>query len=292
MRCPRCGAENAERADRCYLCELPFTGIGTTEEPPAPEQRVQPQYPPQGTQAGMVLPSQQAVPPPGAPGPGYQPPPGAYQGGVQPPPPPPKGPNTVKIIVGALVALLVIIIGVGAFYLTRGKTYNIKASPPPGYQEASEELFDDFNETMKEGSEDIEVDELFVDNGQTNFIIVASMDMPPTIGEKPPSGDDPEEMEQWFYDNRDEWEDAFNSSFTEGTGGMGSVESDLFQVERLATGDAVLHMATTVGFMNDSIAVETLWAIKGRTVFFIALMGKSPSSQTVESLKESITFEE
>ncbi len=286
MKCPRCGAENAERADRCYLCEHPLSASSDAFETSTLEGNAQ-QYPPQGP---AVPPGQQPHPPP-ATGPGYQPPPDAYAAGYQPHAPAPQRPATVKIVIGALVVVLIVIVAVGAFYLTRGKTYGINVSAPPGYQEASQDLFDEFNDSMKEGSGDIAAEALFVDNSQSNFVMVASMDMPPAIGEKPPSGDDPEEMEEWFYDNRDEWEEAFNTSFAEGLGGMGSVDADLYQVERLATGDAVLHMATSVSLMDTSFNVETLWIIKERSVFFIAIMGTDTGSQTVESLKESVTFE-
>jgi len=238
----------------------------------------------------MVPPGQQAVPPPGPPGMGYQQPPGAYPGVIQPPPPPPKGPNTVKIIIGVLVALLVVIIGVGAYFLMRGKTYDINVSPPPGYKEASPEMLDQFKESMSEGSDDIEVDAVYLDNSMGNFIIVASMDMPLLIKDKPPSGDDPQEMEEWFYEYQDEWEEAFNSSFVGDVGMAGAVTTELYQVERLAVGDAVLHMTISVSALNTTMTMDTLWIMKGRSAFFIALMGESPSSQTIEALKESISF--
>jgi hypothetical protein len=225
-------------------------------------------------------------------GAGYPPPPGAYPGAYQPPPAAPQGPATVKIIIGVLVALLVVIIGVGAYFLTRGKTYDINVSPPPGYEEASQEMLDEFKETMSESSEDIEVNELFVDSTQSNFIIVASMDIPPSLTDNPPSGDDPEEMEDWFYEHEEEWQDAFSGGLVEGMGGTGaSLDSDTFEVERLATGDAVLHMATTVSVMNASFTIDTLWIIKGNSAFFMAVMGLNPGSDTAEYLKNNVSFE-
>jgi hypothetical protein len=39
MKCPRCGADNSDRAERCYLCEQPFVtvsmeGISTDAQEP------------------------------------------------------------------------------------------------------------------------------------------------------------------------------------------------------------------------------------------------------------------
>lgn len=284
MKCPRCGADNAERAARCYLCEYPFSSNQAGEEPPAPDEAARAQYPPPG---------QQAVPPPtvGEPGGYQQPPPGVYQAGFEPPPPPPKGPATVKIIIGALVALLIVVVGVGAYFLTRGKTYDIVCSAPPGYQEADQELLDELKETMEAGSEDIAVDGLYMDAAMTNFLIVAHQDMSSLLGTDAPSGEDPEEMEEWFYANKDEWVEAFNTGIIEGAG-MPS-EVDLYQVERLATGDAVLHMATSIAVpgMGTSLKIESLWIIKERTAFLVMLQGLSPSQDTIEFLKENITFE-
>jgi hypothetical protein len=290
MRCPRCGADNAEHAERCYLCEYAFTGGEAGVEPPAPDEAARAPYPPPGVQAGVTPQGQQAVPPPPVTQPGVYgpPPPGAYPPGYQPPPPAPKGPATVKIIIGVLIALLVVVVGAGAYFLTRGKTYDIVVSAPPGYEVPDQEMMDELKDTMEESSQDIVVDELFNDASMTNFIIVAHQDIPSTFGSDTPSGDDPEEMEEWFYEHKQEWIDAFNSGIIEGAGVPSGI--DLYQVERLATGDAVLHMNTSLDVMGTTFVVETLWVIKGRTAFFILAEGLNPGKDTVEFLKENVTF--
>jgi hypothetical protein len=211
-----------------------------------------------------------------------------YVEGYVPPPPAPKGPATVKIVIGVLIAGLLAIITVGAFFLFRGKTYSIEAPQPPGYEVADQELLDEMDEAMEASQEDIEVDALFVDASISNFVIVAHQNVPVSFGSDTPSGDDPEEMEAWFYEHEDEWVDAFNAGIMAGAGVPSGI--DLYQVERLATGDAVLHMATSIDVMDTSFKVETLWVIKGRTAFFIMVEGLSPRSDTIEFLKENITF--
>ena len=294
MRCPRCGADNADRAQWCYLCEYPFAASGAEGEPPSPEEHVQPQYPPPGAREGLTPPGPQAGPPPPMTGTGYQAAaPGAYPAGYQPPPPAAKGPLNVKVIIGVLVVLLVVIVGVAAFFFLRGKTYNIHVPPPPGYKEADPEMVEDLKKTMSEGSEDIEIDEIYIDDSMTNFVIVASMDIPPSLASDTPPGDDPEEMEQWFYETKDEWVEAFNLGLVEGAGGVGmSANVDVYEVERLATGDAVLHIATTIDLMQASFKIDVLWIIKGNSAFFVVVEGLNPGAKTLESLKESITFEE
>ncbi len=264
MKCPRCGADNADRAERCYLCEYPFTASSDAGEPPAPEERLQPRYP--------------------------APPPGVYAPGFQPPPPAPKGPMTVKIIIGVLVLLLIVILGVGAFFYLKGKTYSIEFPPPPGFSEAEEELVEELKETMEEGDDDIVVDKLLIDAGMSNFVIAVHSDIPVSPAVDTPSGDDPEEMEEWFYDNEDEWVESFNTGIIEGAGVPSEI--DLYQVERLATGDAVLHMVTSLDMMGTPFTVEVLWVIKGRTAFAVILEGLSIENDTVEFLKENIAFAE
>ena len=127
----------------------------------------------------------------------------------------------------------------------------------------------------------------------TNFVIVASMDIPPSLGSDTPSGEDPEEMEEWFYETKDEWVEAFNLGFVEGAGGMGvSANIDVYEVEHLVSGDAALHIATTIDLMQASFQLDALWIIKGNSAFFVVVEGLNPGAKTLESLKESITFEE
>jgi hypothetical protein len=285
VKCPRCGADNADRAERCYLCEYPFAQAAGTGEPPAPDEAVQPRYAP----PVEVAPGQQAAPPAPIQGIAYQPPPpGAYAPGYQPPPPATKGPVTVKVVIMAVVVVVGLILAIGAYFLLRSDLYRIEVPTPPGYEVASDEVYDELNKSMDAESEDIEIDYLFVDNTQSNFVIVAREDIPTTFSSDAPPSDDPEAMEEWFNENKDEWVDAFEEGVALG-GGMSS-ELDVYEVERLAVGDAVLHMAMSVGVMNTPFYIDTLWIVKGDTAFFILIEGLNKNPDTVEFLKENITF--
>jgi len=196
----------------------------------------------------------------------------------------------VKALIGVLVALLVVVVGVGAYFLTRGKSYGITVPVPPGYSEAEQSLLDDFEETMKSSPEEIRMDEIYVDSSMTNFVIVAHMNIPSTFGSDIPAGNDPDEMEEWFYKHKDEWVEDFNAGIMEGSGLPSDV--DVYEVERMGSGDAVLHMVSSFQMMDISFAVDTLWIIKGKSAFFIIVEGLNPSPDTVEFLMQNITFEE
>jgi hypothetical protein len=189
-----------------------------------------------------------------------------------------------------LVLVIGVILAVGAFFLLRSDLYTIEVPTPPGYEVASEDLVDDLKESMDTESEDIEIDYLFVDDSMVNFVIVARQDIPTAFSSDAPPTDDPEKMEEWYYDNKDEWVDAFNEGVALG-GGISS-ELQTYEVERLATGDAVLHMAIAIEVMSTPFYLDTLWIVKGDSAFFILVEGMNSNPDTVEFLKENITFKE
>ncbi len=285
MKCPRCGADNAERAERCYLCEHQFANSGAGE-PPAPDERVQPRPPAMGVQAGMVPPGQQAGPPP-PPGAPYQvPPPGAYPPAYQPPPTK-GGTKNIKVIIGALVGVLIVAVAVGAFFLMRGKTYAIDVPAPPGYHAASEEEFRSAKEDMETGEDDIVLEALFYDSTRQNLIMVLHEDV---LFLDAPSGDDPEEMEQYFLDNKDELSQQFNTGIMEGGGGLTTL--DKYEVGRLAVGDAYLYMVTSIDMNGGTLRLDSMWIFKGDSAFAIIITGVNPRvTEIVEFLEENVTFE-
>jgi hypothetical protein len=285
MKCPRCGADNAERAEWCYLCESQFTTSGAGE-PPAPDERVQPQPPAQGVQAGVVPPGSQAGPPP-PPGAAYQaPPPGAYPPTYQPPPTT-GGARNLKVIIGILVGVLVVAVAIGAFFLLRGKTYDIDVSAPPGYREAEEDAFREMQESMETEEDDIVLDAVFFDSTGQNFIMVLHEDV---LFQDVPSGDDPEEMEQYFLDNEQELSEEFNTSII--SSGAGGSMLEEYEVGRLAAGDAYLHMVTSVDMMGATLKLDSMWIFKGDSAFAIVITGVNPrSAEIVEFFEENITFE-
>ncbi len=315
MKCPRCGADNSEHAATCYLCDYAFGGDAGAGGPTSPDEAFRAQHlppeaapresPPQGRAvppppvAGTgayqppppgAFPGGYQPPPPGAYSGGYQPPPpGAYPGGYQPTAPAPKGPNTVKVVIGVLVVVLVVVVGVGAYLLTRGETYDIVFSTPPGYQEADQEMIEDIEEAMGSGSEEIVIDGFFLDAGSTNSVIVAHLDTNSIFGTDAPSGDDPEEMEEWFYGHEQEQIDEFNSGIMQGVGHSGEI--DLYEVERMATGDAVLHMTASIDVMGTTFMMDSLFIIKERTAFLIMFQGSDSGKDTLEFFKDTVTFE-
>jgi hypothetical protein len=286
MKCPLCGADNAERAEKCYLCEYSFTEGGVTGEPPGPGEPGQSQYPPPAILGDPVPPGPQAVPPPPAPGSGYQPPPpGAYPPGYQPVPPAGGSRNT-KVIIGVVVGVAVLIAAAAIFFFATRKTYSINVPQPPGYTEASDALFKQMEDGLSSSSDKIALDALYVDSGIENLVIVAHQDVPFSDA---PSGDDPDEMERYFYDNKADWVKEFNTGLMEGSGM--DAELDLYEVERLATGDAALHMVTSIDSAQGTFRIDSLWIIKGNSSFVAIIEGLNPrGEETVEFLKENITF--
>ncbi|MEW6554400.1 MAG: hypothetical protein AB1384_08955 [Actinomycetota bacterium] len=290
MKCPRCGADNADRAAWCYLCEYPFAPDAGAVEPPAPDEAIQARYVP----TGAVPPAQQAAPPSPVGEVSYQPPPpGAYAPGYRPPPAAGKGPVTARVVVMALVLVLLVALGVGAYFLLRSEYYSIEVPTPPGFEPASDDLVDELKEAVESSSdtEDVEVDYVFTDASESNFIFVARRDIPVTLStDAPPSGD-PEAVEEWYYENQDEWIEELRAEIA--MSGIISSEVALYEVERLATGDATLHMAMTAsGFNTPTLYIDILWIIKGDTAFFILVEGLNSNPKTIDFLKENITFKE
>jgi hypothetical protein len=288
MKCPRCGADNADRAERCYLCEYPFAKAAGAGEPPAPDEAVQLQYAP----PGEVTPGQQAAPPAPIQGIAYQPPPpGAYAPGYQPPPPATKGRVPVKVVVMALVVVVGLILAIGAYFLLRRDLYRIEVPTPPGFEEASDEVYEELKGAMEGSSdtEDVDLDYLFTDESESNIVIVVRRDIPTTFSSDAPPTDDPEAMEEWYNANQDEWVEDLKTEVA--MSGIISSEVDLYEVERLATGDAVLHVAMTAkGYNTPNLYIDTLWIIKGDTAFFILIEGLNKNAKTIDFLKENVTF--
>lgn len=287
MKCPRCGADNTERAERCYLCEYSFATSGEAGEPPTPEEHVRPQYPPPGVQAGVVPPGQQPVQPPPVPGAGYQtPPPGAYPAGYAPPPAA-GGPKNLKLIIGVLVVVLVVAVGIGAFFILRGANYSVDLSVPPGYTTASESEFKAMEDGLKSSESDAELDYMFVNEDSTRIIVVGHQDF--FLEELPP--DDPEGAEQYYYENKDEILEGFAEGFQQGLGTGADVDN--YSVEFLDSGDATLHLNINVSLNQQSMAVDIFIMVKGNSMFLVIVqgLGNSNPGKTFDFIKQNISFE-
>lgn len=287
VKCPRCGAENAEKAEWCYLCEYDFAeGAGTGETSPPRDFAGVPASPadPSGGIPPPAAPTQ-AVPPLSPQFPKTQPM-GAYPPGF-PTAPTGKRVSTNKIALVLVIALTVIAAGLLAFFIMRGKTYTITVPPPPGYTEASGNMIDEARKSLEGGGKGIGLDEVFIDASETNFVFVMHQNVPFTDA---PSGEDPDEMERYFYDSKDEWTEAFASGILE-AGQEFAPELERYEVIRMASGDAALHMTTSLGIQQYSFTVDTLWIIKEKSAFTIVVEGLDPNGEEiVEFLSENVTF--
>jgi hypothetical protein len=190
------------------------------------------------------------------------------------------------VIIGVLVAVLVVAVAVGAFFLLKGKTYSINVPAPPGYQAASEEEFRLMKESM-EGEDDIELEAVFYDSTGQNIVMVLHEDV---LFRDTPSGDDPEEMEQYLLDNKEEISREFNTGIMEGGGGTTTL--DVYEVGRLAAGDAYLYMVTSVDMMGATLRLDSMWIFKGDSAFAVIISGANPrAAEIVEFLEDNIAFE-
>ncbi len=284
MRCPRCGAENAEQAEWCYLCQYRFSGEWEASTV-APESEAGAVPPPAASAPEFAVPPQ-AFPPPPAPA-MHAPPPGAQAPGLRPAPPRKNIPTNIIALV-LVVALAVIAAGLLTFFLLRGKTYTIKVPTPPGYAKAGEDMMEEARKSLEGSEKGITLDEAFIDESNVNFIFVIHQDVPFSGA---PSGKDPEEMERYFYEHKDEWTEAFNSGLFEAGSDL-NPELERYEVIRLACGDAALHMTTSLGIQQYSFLVDTLWIIKESSAFAIVVEGMDPQGdKVVEFLRQNVTFE-
>ncbi len=288
MKCPRCGADNAEQAEWCYLCEYRFSGepgaampeggaaAGTAPAIEAPGEAASPPYsaPPQ------------AVQPPPAPA-GRAPFPGALPPGIRPSPAGKRVPRNVFALV-LVVALAVIAAGLLAFFLLRGRTYTIKVDPPPGYSRADEDMVREAEKGLADSAKGVSLDEVFIDDSRTNFVFVLHQDVPFSDA---PSGKDPDEMEKYFYDHKDEWTEAFSSGMLEAQPDL-NPRLEKYEVIRLAGGEAALHMTTSIGIQQYAFTVDTLWIIKESSAFAIVVEGLDPNGvEVIEFMRQNVTFE-
>ena len=284
MKCPRCGADNAEQAEWCYLCEYPFAG-GTDPVAMPPTGEGDAARPP----AADGTPYRAPGPPPVAPTAAYgpqPPPPGALPPGFGPVPAK-RGVSSTKAGIGLAVGLVVIIAGLLSFFLLRGKTYTINVPVPPGYARADEKMMDEAKKSLQETAEGVVLDEAFIDEVNTNFVFVLHRDVPFSDA---PSGKDPEEMERYFYEHKDEWVEAFASGIVE-SGPELSPQLEKYEVLRMDSGDAALHMTTSLGIQQYSFTVDTLWIIKESSAFAVVVEGLDPrGEEVIEFLLENITF--
>jgi len=252
---------------RCYLCEYTFAAGDTAPEPPGAE-----------------------GPPPPMTGVSYQPPPpGAYPAGYQPPLPADKAPVNVKVIVGVLVVLLVAAIGVGAYFLIRGKTYTVSVPTPPGYEEASQSDFEAAEESIKSETEDAALDYLFINSTGDSFVFVAHQKF--YLTETPP--DDPEEAERYYNENRDELMDEMNLGFeTSGMGGNLDVEE--YETMRLGSGDTALHFVISMNIQDITLDMDSFLVVKGKTMFMVIVQGFGTADleETLDYIAQNISFSE
>lgn len=301
MKCPRCGADNAERAPWCSLCQYRFGETATGEAPsdslydPAPQYQpgydAAPQYqqgpaayPP--TPGGQVYPPNVPIQPSGY---GYPPPPGAYPPGYQPVPTSQGLSGSARVLIGILAILLFLaLIGVGIFIITN-KSATIQVPIPPGYQEASDSEKKSTEASMKANEPGLVLDNLYMSNNMDSAIIVFHEKMP--LAEKP-SSTDPNYLKEYYDKNKDEVLKAFAGGFEQAAGLGVDADIGVYEVEQLACGDGALHLTIEVSVGRNSLFMDMLLIIKGSTGFCVALEAPDDAGMeaTTQFLKDNISF--
>lgn len=290
MRCPRCGAENAESAQWCYLCEYPFTdssaeaGAGQGEEPgwgaPPPPPTAVPTYgEPPG--AGPLY-----ATPPGD-GAGHQlPPPGAAPPAFQPIPPA-RGPGRGKLAVIAAVVLLAIAGAVIAFLALGSKAPSIKVDAPPGWEVAGEELEEQFKEESQAESNNMELDYLFVKDAGKSVIAVAHGNAYIT---DVPDNEDFATVKDFFMREKDTLYEQFESLAS--YPGV-NVSLDVYEVKELSCGLPALFMRISMSSRTDSLVQDYIFMFKDNTGFFaiVSSMGTAGNAEAIDFLTRNISFE-
>jgi len=279
MKCPRCGAENSPQAEWCYLCEYPFTD--STIIPEGPTESAPPQAPPPGH------PETQAQPPPpgSAPLPTVEAP-GVYAPGY-PPTPTPGMSTGKKILIGAGAALGVVVL-VLVFVLVYFKpTPTIKVPTPPGWENATEDMKESFEEQVSQGGEEITLDYLFTDGSLSNSIAVAHgkayiMDSP--------DSDSLEDVEDFFMQHKGELEGEFKSAYSDQGASTSLTE---YRVAEMANGIPSLFMSLSVSGQGITIYQDFMFFFNDNTMFFtvISSLDDAVNQEAVDFLTENITFE-
>lgn len=247
--------------------------------PGAPGEPVQPQYPQSDPLAGYPPPQSGYTP-------GYPTPmPGGYPPGYGAAPPA-KGSNTIKVLVGVLLVLVVIAIVGAALVFTFGKAATINVPTPPGWKSASEEVAADFEKEAEKGGQDVSVDYLFTDGTLGNSIAIGHgkayiMDSP--------DGEDLESIEDFFMDNKSELVDQLESAYQ--MSGI-SLTLKVYAVEELSCGVPALFMSLMLSVQGSSASQDYMLCFKGKTMFFAVITkeGSKESQAEVDFLKENISF--
>jgi hypothetical protein len=191
----------------------------------------------------------------------------------------------LKTVIGILVVVLLIALGVGAYFIIRGKTYTVSLPAPPGYEEAGEDLFEDAEKSLKSGGGDFKLDYLFINSTMTSFIFVAHQRF--FLEETPP--DDPDAAEEYYLENRDEIMADLNVGLTEEDVGGNIGE---YSVESIAAGDTGLRIKLSLTIEQTQMDMDMLLVVKGKTMFMVIVQTfGSDASETMEYIKENIRFE-
>jgi hypothetical protein len=291
MKCQRCGADNSDQAEWCYLCEYPFRknvpgeGVSGT-----PQESVPPLYsqPGQARDYPQSMPGQTPgypQPMPGQP-PGYPPPPpGVYPPGY-PMAPPEKDSKTTRVLIGILAIIGIIVIGGAALYLTLGKSATIQVPIPPGWENAPESQRAELEASSSQQGQDVTIDYLFSDGSLANFIAVGHgkayiMDSP--------SSNDLKDIEDFFTRHKDELKGEFEMTY-KAMGANFALKS--YEVKEMSCGIPALLMSITASNEGTYISQDFLFSFKDNTMYFAIVnkMGSKTDQQELDYLVENISF--
>ncbi len=261
MKCPRCGADNAEQAPWCSLCQYAFQENPGGAIPPELPGEAQQYQPPPGAyqeQGG------QAYPPNVSPGQyGYPPPPGAFPPGYAPPAPSHGLSASTRVLAGMVIMLVFLGLLAGAIYLITNKTATITVPVPPGYQEVSVKEKDAMEKSMQTKASEVVVDNYLTNESGDGVIVVFHQKM--SLAEAPP--EDPKKMEEFYNMNKDEVMHAFAGGFEQAAGYGVDAKISLYQVEKLTCGDSALHLSIDVSMGRNAMVMNMSSSRRGARAF-------------------------
>src|SRR4030042_3601970 len=270
LKCPRCGADNAEQAPWCSLCQYAF----------------------QEQQGGMVPPEQQyespsvpyqqqaQVPPPGVPQQqGYGPPPGAYSPGNAPPESKRGLSGSTRVLAGIIFFLLFFALVGGGLYYIFHKTAQIQVTPPPGWKDADEKAKETAEDSVVQGN-NVKMDYLFSDGTLTNTIVTAHGDF---FQMQTPDSDKYEDVKAFFEEHEDEYINQLKASSSAIDAGLKTTEAEVVE---MACGIGAIHVGFAIRANGISLNMDYLDFYKkgSEYVTIVVTMGNEGNQEEVDHL--------
>lgn len=266
VKCPRCGADNADGAAWCNLCEYRFRDEkrgsvrGETALPGVPEEA--------GAFYSETLPQ---------PTPNRMPPPHRTPTRGEPP--------AVRVLVGILAALGIIGAVLAVIFITLGKSVKIQVPAPPGWEAADQKTMDSFKNTTSQGSK-ITIDYLFTDGSLSNFIAVVHGNAYLTDF---PENEDLATVEDFFARHKSELLGQLEESYRRANA---DVNVETYEVKKMACGIPALHLDLVASAGGLSLQQYFLFFFKEDTMYFALVnkMGGQGAEEEIQFLSDNISF--